>query len=414
MKTGRVLFGQPKSLPIRSAPSRRGASALLIVALLFTFVVVAAVTVDYAYIQLVRTELRVATDAAAKAGAEALGRTEDTNQAIETAIQYAAFNNVAGNPLQLSADEIILGRVVEGNSGRWEFEEDATPFNSMRVNSHVNPPLFFGRLLGRERFSPGQTAVAGQQQVDVVLCLDRSGSMLFDMSGVEYAYPPNNPNLMSNSQWNAIRNNFNKNDWDVWRNHLSPPHPTNSRWAVLSRAVNDFFTEVKKYNPPPNVSLVTWSSDYTMPVTPGTKYTAAQVDAKLPTNDNFNAQQTLIQSKINNLGSKAMMGATNLSAGLDLAVHQVTVANPRTLTNKIVILLTDGQWNDGRNPVLAAQDARDANVTVHTVTMLTAFQPDIQQVANTTGGMSFTTQSEAQLRKAFRDIAKSLQIVIIE
>jgi Flp pilus assembly protein TadG len=56
---------------------RRGVAAILIVAMLFVFIVTAALTVDIAYMQLIRTELRACTDAAAKAGAEALARTED-------------------------------------------------------------------------------------------------------------------------------------------------------------------------------------------------------------------------------------------------------------------------------------------------------------------------------------------------
>ena len=55
---------------------RRGVAAILIVAMLFVFIVTAALTVDIAYMQLIRTELRVSTDAAAKAAAEALARTE--------------------------------------------------------------------------------------------------------------------------------------------------------------------------------------------------------------------------------------------------------------------------------------------------------------------------------------------------
>jgi K+/H+ antiporter YhaU regulatory subunit KhtT len=48
------------------------------------------------------------------------------------------------------------------------------------------------------------------------------------------------------------------------------------------------------------------------------------------------------------------------------------------------------------------------------VSVITSAQPDLQQVAAITGGMSFTTQNEAQLRAAFREIAASLQIVMIE
>ena len=45
-------------------------------------------------------------------------------------------------------------------------------------------------------------------------------------------------------------------------------------------------------------------------------------------------------------------GGTNLSAGLDRAVQILTGTNGRVLSDKIIILLTDGQWNAGRDPVL--------------------------------------------------------------
>jgi len=75
--------------------TRRGAANILLAAMPFTLILIAAMMVDFAYMQLTRTELRTATDAAAKAGAEALARTEDANQAIAAAVQYAALNKVA-------------------------------------------------------------------------------------------------------------------------------------------------------------------------------------------------------------------------------------------------------------------------------------------------------------------------------
>ena len=250
------------SPPENCRPNRRGAALILIVSMLFVFAIAAAMTIDYAYIQLVRAELRVATDAAAKAGAEALARTDNSDTAVEEALRYAALNQVAGTGLELAPEDIVLGRVAAGNNGRWQFTAGGSPFNSVRVNGQAEPSLFFGRLLGRETFSPRHTAVAGQQQIDVCLCLDRSGSMLFDMSGAEFVYPPNNPYLISFTGWG-----------ETWRYHLSPPHPTASRWAVLARAVQDFLNEVQSATPPPVMSLVTWGSNYTMPRTLAPSFT---------------------------------------------------------------------------------------------------------------------------------------------
>jgi Ca-activated chloride channel family protein len=382
---------------------RRGAMAILVIFMLFVFMMIAAFTIDHSYMQLVRAELRVATDAAAKAGAEALARTENRDAAIDRALLVASSNLVGGSQLQLRREDVVLGRVTEGSNGRWQFQAGASPFNSVQVNSNAQPSLFFGGIHGRDNFRPVHAAIAGQQQVDVCLCLDRSGSMLFDMSGRDWVYPPNNPQLSNFTAWG-----------EMWQYHLSPPHPQHSRWAVLARAVEDFFREMQQLTPPPSVSLVSWGSDYTMPIAPSTRFPAARTDVPLQTNTPFVAQRDRITGAIDEMGSQPMMGATNLSAGLDRAVAELTGPNGRTLTNKVVLLLTDGMWNDGRHPLVAGAAARNAGVTVHTVTMLTAFQQDIRQLAEMTGGMSFTTINEEQLRQAFREVARSLQVVMIE
>lgn len=54
----------------------------LICLMLVAFMVTVIFSVDVAYMQLVKSELRTATDAAAKAAAEALSRTQDVNAAI--------------------------------------------------------------------------------------------------------------------------------------------------------------------------------------------------------------------------------------------------------------------------------------------------------------------------------------------
>lgn len=397
---------------LQSREARRGSAIILILSLLSVFVVMAAITIDYAYMQLVRTELRVASDAAAKAGAEALARTENLNVARAEAVRYASLNTVAGQPFAIKSSDVRLGRLVEGENGRWLFNDGSSPPNAVRVNSKTGGsalqpsiPLFFGDVLGQTDYSPETHSTAGQQQVEVCLCLDRSGSMLFDMSGADYVYPPNNPNLSSFTAWGSM-----------WRNHLSPPHPTNSRWAVLANAVQIFLDEAALYNPPPRVALVTWSSDYTMPISPYTPYFASTLDAALPplSTANYEAQRAVITSHISLLGSRPMMGGTELSAGVNMAITHLKSPQASKLSNKVVILLTDGFWNGGQSPVTVGATARNAGVLIHAVTMLTSLQSDIRQMAEMTGGRYYSTQNAAQLREAFHKLAQSLQIVMVE
>jgi Ca-activated chloride channel homolog len=392
--------------------SRQGAAHVLIGVMLFTLLIVSAMAVDFAYMQLVRTELRTATDSAAKAGAEALARTQDANAARAAAVAYANQNQVAGLPFQISTSDVILGRVNGQSNGSWAFTANATPFNSVRVSGRLGNgataaavPLFFPTALGRQNFSTSQQATAGQQEVEVCLCIDRSGSMMFDMTGVDFSYPSGNPARSNFTAWGAM-----------WQDYVSPPHPTASRWAVMTNAVNVFLQEASGFQYPPRTSVVTWGTDYDLPAPPFGFYPVVATDLALPASAgfNWNTNRAQVTSALSSRTALPICGGTNLSAGLDRAVQVLTGPNSRPLSNKIVILMTDGQWNEGRNPLLAAQDAAAAGVTVHTVSMITGAQLILTQVANATGGQYYPTNNSAQLTQAFRDLAKSLPIVLTD
>ncbi len=141
---------------VRALGGRTGSASVLIVTMMFVFIVTAAFTVDYAYMQLVRTELRSATDAAAKAGAEALSRTQDANAARFEAIRYAAANSVGGRPFRLNNNDITIGRVSSNANGKWNFQAGGSPPNAVRVNSRTGNgyaneavPLYFSGVLGK-------------------------------------------------------------------------------------------------------------------------------------------------------------------------------------------------------------------------------------------------------------------------
>lgn len=398
-------------LPVRSA--RRGASAVLIAAMLVVFLIAGAITVDFAYMQLIRTELRTATDAAAKAGAEALARTQNANLARQAAVDYAAANQVGGRPFQITLNDVTLGRVNNQVNGTWQFTANSTPYNAVRINSRVGnggvtaaKPLFIAGAFGHGAFSTQLQGTAAQQEVEVCLCLDRSGSMMFDMTGTDWSYPSPNPLLYPARHYPNT----------MYRNYCSPPHATASRWAVLMTAVDTFLDEAGQFQYPPRTALVTWSNAMTLPYYPNRSYTTVDTNFDLPSAANFNwaSNRASVENALAPLTANPLGGGTNLSSGLDRAVQVLTGANGRALSNKVIILLTDGEWNAGRDPVVAAQDAAAAGITVHTISMLTSTQSTLTQVANVTGGQYYPTSNAAQLQQAFRDIAKSLPIVLTD
>lgn len=166
-------------------PERRGAMLILIAILMVAFMVTVAFSIDIALMHLSRTELRASTDAAAKAAASELSRTLDVNAAIRRGQELAAANLVADEPLLLDASDFTFGRSKEEDaSGKFVFDAGGTPRNSVRVNGQKFQssrsgavPLFFGNMFGVPFFEPSTRATATYIQRDVVLVVDRSGSM---------------------------------------------------------------------------------------------------------------------------------------------------------------------------------------------------------------------------------------------
>ena len=168
----------------RRRHNRRGAMLVLIAIMMAGFMIAVAFSVDIAQMHLSRTELRTATDAASKAAATTLAETVDIEKAIERGQQIAAANLVAGDPLLLESRDFVFGRSEQHSDGHFVFSADGSPRNSVQVNGRrtegsASGPvrLFFGKMMGFEYFEPQTRATATYIERDVVLVVDRSGSM---------------------------------------------------------------------------------------------------------------------------------------------------------------------------------------------------------------------------------------------
>ena len=163
---------------------RRGSMLILVLAMLIAIVALSAFSVDVAYMQLVRTQLRATTDAAAKAAGEALARRQSGPAAIRAAQRSALRNRVAGKQIRLRPQDIQLGRAVANRDGSWGFQAGATPYNSVRVTSAMTPRsrtgsvnLMFAHLVGNSTFSPTDVATVAHPANQHALAVDRSHSM---------------------------------------------------------------------------------------------------------------------------------------------------------------------------------------------------------------------------------------------
>ncbi|MCC7419888.1 MAG: VWA domain-containing protein [Planctomycetaceae bacterium] len=379
---------------------RRGAALVLVAGSLVVLLAMAMFSVDVAYIQLTRTQLRAATDAAAKAGVDKMGQSQSVDEGIQAAIDMAAMNHVAGRPLHITKGDIEVGRADRQSDGSWNFVPNGKPYSALRVNSEMNEGnqngainLFFAGIFGSSKFTPEKISTAARLDQEVCLVLDRSHSMCFDLSGVDWVYPPGIPGPPSSVQY--------------------APHPTKSRWAALMGAVDSYLDIVSKTAPTPRVALVTWASDITETSLESqlTKIISSAVSFDLPLLTDLKQISQLVHGR----ADKPMLGATNMAGGIDAGVQVLTATNVRPLAVKTMILMTDGLWNRGRNPVEAAQDARAAGIIIHVVSLLpNADSPDLDQIAKITGGRRYRASNAAELKAAFEEIARTAPVMLTE
>ena len=353
---------RPRSRSHACRFDRAGAALPLIAVLLIFLFVSAVIGVDIARMHVVRSELRTATDAAARAAVEAIGRTESRDDAVQAALDIARQNRVAGVPLELNPDRIVFGASVENADGSFSFVEqsnfdpgDATTFaNSVRVlgertedspNGPIN--LFFGGLLGVDTLAPVQSATATRLDRDIALVLDKSGSMAAD-----------------------------------------------GRFESLLDGVDVFVDELNSTRPVENVSLTVYDTN-------PTKLLEITKDLEA------------IRTEISSVQPGGFTGIGRaMRVGLDSLLND---PNSRNLALRSMIVMTDGNQNRGITPLIAAEECRAANVVVHTITFSDGADEELmREVAEITGGTHLHATSNAQLVEAFRTIARQLEVILIE
>jgi Ca-activated chloride channel family protein len=337
----------------RDAKSRQGAMLVLICVMVVAFLVTVAFSVDVAYMNLVKSELRSATDAAAKAAGETLARTQDINAARARGKQIALENRVANVPLALRDSDFSFGSSVPGLDGKFTFRVGGTPTNSTRVNGQRtngslsgNVPLFFGRIFKVQSFQPEEFCTATFIQRDIVLVVDRSGSM----TGL---------------------NKFND----------------------LRSAVNIFVQILQDSPVDERVGLASYA-------------TTQSEDVELTEN----------LSLINNaMTAMPVTGFTNISGGIDAGGNIMSRGRSRNFVERTMIVLTDGLQNRGRPARDAALQQAALGTTLHAITFgRDADQRAMEEVSRIGGGRYFHADNGTELRRVFREIALTLSTIITE
>ena len=350
--TSLIRSGRSRSGRNRSGRNRQGAMLILILFMLVGFMVAVAFSVDIAFMQLTRTELRSATDAASKAAAVELSTTLDRAAAIQRGQEIAAANSVSGAPLLVAADEFTFGRSTELASGKFDFTVGGIPNNSVQVDGRRTAgslsgpvPLFFGNFFGVNIFEPQTTATATYIERDIVLVVDRSGSM----AGAKF-----------NDLVEAIA---------IFAATLGGT-PVDEQVGLAS--YNDRATE--------DVEL---TSDLT-------QITGAM--AALPVG-----------------------GFTSISRGMQAGSNIMDRSRGAEFVEQTFIVMTDGRHNRGPEPSTVATALAADGVTIHTITFgADADRPRMIDVANIGGGRHFHADNGTELAEVYREIALTLSTMMTQ
>ena len=368
--------------------NRRGAIIVLFAFLLPILLVILGFAVDYAYMQKTRNEVRVIADLGAKAAADTLARTGGDVDAAIDAAQFIASNNVvAGKSLTLPPDQIVFGRANEQADGTYNIIDGQTPFNSVSViadrsKGSTDGPgrMFFGQLYGRPTFDAVQQSSASFRDVEIVLVLDRSGSMKYNVDG---------DTEMSEKD----------------RRRCLKPLPV-SRWVALDKAMALFLRELDATQVQERVGMVTFASNATRTCSKD-PVTVEEATLDAPLSQNLDS----IRTEMDRLNSEVWFGGTNIRAGIAMArEHFATNGNPEV--DQLIICLTDGKHNQGEGPFGEAQLAGQAGIKIHTITFGEgADEATMLEMSEETGGEHFHAPDADTLNRVFKRLAGTFAIL---
>jgi Ca-activated chloride channel homolog len=417
----------------RSRPNpslRRGAVLGLLAVLLPVLAILSAFCINTAHMQLTRTELMVATDAAARAGGRTLSETQSVGQAKTAARTTAAMNNVNGEPLRIrignGQGEIQFGTTSQpnGEHGRYQFQSvpagqvanGQTAASAFRVVGRRDEgslsgrvPLVIPGLLNQSNFSTTAEAVAMQVDRDIVLVVDRSGSMGF--SQIVWAWNENPFDTRNRGVVNAgvdagfLRRSGNNYfyapgvqpyDYESWayseyyKKGPTPPLP----WDDLQTAVDAFLEVLNSTVQNEQVALASYGSDSTFDT---------------PLQVNYNIVK-------NALASKSPNGLTAIGSGMQRGMQAFSHSNARPSASKTMVVMTDGHENVSPwSADVARSIVATNNITIHTVTFTSgANQQRMKEVADIGGGSHYHAASGSELVQAFEEIANNLPTILTQ
>lgn len=486
--------------------TRAGAIVPLFAVLLPVILIFAGFAINLAYMQLVSTELKVATDAASHAGGRAMSIHQTTEAAIAQAETTIQANLVAGRALSIGdtsrEDQInvIFGRSIRGNNGygmyeftevpRAEVDSGAERATSIGVIGDLQLPMVFNTM-STSVFVPARRSIATQVDRDIALVLDRSGSMLYfrDDTALKAMFDTlyNTWETETIPGYTKYRY-WRKNRYGNWRDKgYHKPEDASSSWTIrnysdkivvpdstesyrlissserdnakstdtlynqdfsnnviyqLEKYTNPSHTLGSSYSSSENYKLTSdmamychdWEYRNTAPRYSRWYYLEMGVDAfidilditdqeELLTLATFASTATLdeelsdsftaVRSRVEQIYPT---GGTAIGDGMLTGLPPIISSESRPFAAKTIVVLTDGENNNGTDPGEAVEDILGQHdVTIHTVTFSPgADKAAMKAVAKAGRGRHYHADEGEALVEIFEEIANNLPTILTE
>jgi Ca-activated chloride channel family protein len=368
--------------PRKISEQRRGSVIPMVAVMLPVTLGMSAFALNIAYLELNRTEMYVAADAAARAAGREFALQWDQKKAVEAGKAAGMRNPVGGKPFELIDSDFVFGEAVRANANsRYTFTRGGTSPNAVevdvrRVKGSANGAI--GSLVTFGGFSHDVDATissrANQAEADICLVIDRSGSM---------AYASNEKAVATANPKSAHP------DW--WWGDNAPP---SSRWRDLTSSVDVFVNEMRKTPMKENVALVTYSS-------------SSGADVGLV------SDYALINSGLNKYTKSFPGGSTAIASGIKTGQTVLSGASARVFSMKIMVLMTDGINNAGSSVTAAAEEAKKNNIMIFTITFSDeADQKSMKEVASIGLGKHYHAKNASDLENIFREISRQIPVLI--
>jgi hypothetical protein len=345
---------------IAGCRSHKGAMAVLIAICLPMLLGVMVLFIGISQMQLARSELRVAADAAARAATESILRTGDEDAAYRKSLSITQSHSHLSQVFALERKRVVFGQGSSSEGGEWEFIPYQKPYNAAQVevvksaDSKSGPVQLLLSFLGSPHFESSKFATASQIDHDIVFVIEAGGSM----------HAP-------------------------------------QRWKGVLDALEQIVSIVPSLGNKVRVGVVVC---HTEPILE---------QELIPANGDFLDRLIEIHNAIKDI--KLVQGRS-LGAGLELASDTLEAQKRLDQSaDQTILFLGNGDHNQGTLPVTAARIAAQRGHVIYCVTFGHNADKDgmMESAALLTGGKFFDVQDLTLLKPILRDLLFNPSIVLI-